>query len=333
MPTISRNKVDVVVVGAGLSGLAAARRVADRGRSVVVLEALPRVDGRTLTGRVGDAVVDEGATLVYPVHDNVFRLARAHGVDLFESNSEGRFLLYTAGVAHGFRFGNSRAVRLSGRPALRPLLRASLHLAARWTALPLPPDAIMQVLGVLAALDDLAARVPAAAPWAAPEAETLDQRTFGSWLREQVPDPRARLLFEADFAGYLPDSTSLLYALHFLRTWGGLGALFGGSGSVHRFRGGAQELTRALAPNCSGRVPDRPAIISKRTGRTSRTRTGARAGWPSARSPPRAVCRKHRSAVCISRASKPPTRRWVSSAELFRRVSGRPTKCSRPDDG
>ncbi|MFC9997018.1 flavin monoamine oxidase family protein [Nocardia sp. NPDC127526] len=254
MPTISRNKVDVAVVGAGLSGLAAARRVADRGRSVVVLEALPRVGGRTLTGRVGDVVVDEGATLVYPVHDNVFRLARAHGVDLFESNSEGRFLLYTAGVAHGFRFGNSRAVQLFGRRALRPLLRASLHLAARWTAPPLPPDVIMQVLGALAALDGLAAQIPAAAPWAAPEAEMLDQRTFGSWLREQVPDPRARLLFEANFAGYLPDSTSLLYALHFLRTWGGLGALFGGSGSVYRFRGGAQELTRALAAGLGERI-------------------------------------------------------------------------------
>ncbi|WP_232852104.1 flavin monoamine oxidase family protein [Nocardia acididurans] len=254
MPTDRRDKVDAVVVGAGLSGLAAARRLADRGRSVIVLEALPRVGGRTLTGRVGAAVVDEGATLVYPVHDNVFRLARAHGVELFESNAGGRFLLHTGGVTRAFRFGTPRGMGLVTRPALRPILRASMRLAARWTTLPLPPEVILQVLGALTALDRMAADIPAEAPWSAADAELLDQRTFGSWLREQVPDSRARLLFEANFAGYLPESTSLLYALHFLRTWGGLGTLLAGPARVFRFHGGAQELAQAMAVALGDRV-------------------------------------------------------------------------------
>ena len=42
------SETDVVVVGAGLAGLTAAREMRKRGRDVVVLEAQDRVGGRTL---------------------------------------------------------------------------------------------------------------------------------------------------------------------------------------------------------------------------------------------------------------------------------------------
>ncbi|MGX8249882.1 FAD-dependent oxidoreductase, partial [Escherichia coli] len=42
---------DVAVIGAGLAGLTAARRLRELGRSVVVLEARDRIGGRALTDR------------------------------------------------------------------------------------------------------------------------------------------------------------------------------------------------------------------------------------------------------------------------------------------
>ncbi|MCB1004569.1 MAG: FAD-dependent oxidoreductase, partial [Acidimicrobiales bacterium] len=53
--------VDVLVVGAGLSGLTAARRLADDGLDVLVLERDRWVGGRLGTRLVGRALVDHGA--------------------------------------------------------------------------------------------------------------------------------------------------------------------------------------------------------------------------------------------------------------------------------
>jgi monoamine oxidase len=57
---------DVVVVGAGISGLAAASELVAAGLTVVVLEGRDRIGGRLLTHAVGDARLDLGATWFWP---------------------------------------------------------------------------------------------------------------------------------------------------------------------------------------------------------------------------------------------------------------------------
>ncbi len=58
---------DVLVVGAGLSGLYAARLLQQAGLSVAVLEARDRVGGRVLSQRLADGTtVDLGAQWIGP---------------------------------------------------------------------------------------------------------------------------------------------------------------------------------------------------------------------------------------------------------------------------
>ncbi|CAM9738978.1 unnamed protein product, partial [Choristocarpus tenellus] len=60
----------VLVVGAGLAGLSAARELANKGYEVVVVEVRDRVGGRIHTSLLGGVPVDMGAAFIHGVDDN-----------------------------------------------------------------------------------------------------------------------------------------------------------------------------------------------------------------------------------------------------------------------
>ncbi|MBN8960452.1 MAG: FAD-dependent oxidoreductase [Rhizobiales bacterium] len=77
-------EVDIVVIGAGAAGIAAARRIAAAGRSVVVIEAAPRIGGRCRTDPALFGVpFDRGAHALYnPDGNPLVKLARGNGFDI-----------------------------------------------------------------------------------------------------------------------------------------------------------------------------------------------------------------------------------------------------------
>ncbi len=89
---------DVVVVGAGVAGLAAARVLIAGGRSVTVLEASPRIGGRAFTDIATFGVpFDRGAAWIHGADDNVMSgLARYHGFELV--TDEPQEILYLNGM-------------------------------------------------------------------------------------------------------------------------------------------------------------------------------------------------------------------------------------------
>ena len=80
---------DVLVVGAGLAGLTAARELAGAGLDVQVLEARDRVGGRTLSQSVGDRpedLVELGGQWVGPTQHEVLAFAEYLFIETYPKN-------------------------------------------------------------------------------------------------------------------------------------------------------------------------------------------------------------------------------------------------------
>lgn len=104
------DRVDTVVVGAGIAGLTAARLLSRGGQRVVVLEARERVGGRVWSDRNGGVVTDLGASWIHGVTDSpVAAAAAAFGLRTMEF-TVGGYQPYSRPIAY---YGPSGA-RLTG---------------------------------------------------------------------------------------------------------------------------------------------------------------------------------------------------------------------------
>jgi len=81
--------VDVVVIGAGAAGIAAARRVREAGASALVIEAADHVGGRCVTDMTRFGVAfDRGAhALLQPQSNPLAKLARGVGADIYPATA------------------------------------------------------------------------------------------------------------------------------------------------------------------------------------------------------------------------------------------------------
>jgi monoamine oxidase len=232
----------VVVVGAGLAGLSAARALTAAGRSVVVLEARDRVGGRTLNHPLpGGHVADLGGTWIGPTQNAVAALADELGLATFAQVDDGNAVYYRDGV---------RTTYPSGGPT---------------GGAPPDPTILPDLVAVIALIDQMSTSVPIDAPWGADSAEEWDSQTLDTWLREHTASPQTRKVasaaFEALFGGEARE-VSLLYALWYVAcagdaqnpgTFERLINVQGGA-QERRFVDGAQSLSLRMAADLGDRV-------------------------------------------------------------------------------
>jgi monoamine oxidase len=218
-------EADVAIVGAGLAGLVAARRLRAAGLEPVVVEARDRVGGRTLNEPLGDGqVVEVGGQWIGPTQDRIAALARELGVGTYPTHVTGERLIEFDGEVR----------RYSGRiPRIGP-------------------GVLLDVQQAQMKLDRLARRVPLDAPWTAPGAERLDSQTLWSWMRRNVYTRGGRALIElATEAVWAvePSEVSLLHILFYIRSAGRFDLLLETEGGAQqdRFEGGSQLVSIRMA--------------------------------------------------------------------------------------
>lgn len=222
---------DVLVIGAGLAGLKAARELSAAGQRVHVLEARDRVGGRSKPGEICGHTIDLGGQWVGPDQKRLLTEAEELGVATYAQYAEGDSVLH---------FDGKRRRYASEIPPLSPwaLLEIAL-LERRWIR--------------------EAASLPEGAAWSAANAAVWDSESVASWMRKHVRSRDVREFLRVVTRALLcaePEQVSYLCLLEYMRQGKDLRTLLGVTGGAQqdKFVGGAWQIPQRMADELGARI-------------------------------------------------------------------------------
>lgn len=216
---------DVVVIGAGVTGLIAADRLVAEGRTVAVLEARDRVGGRTWTNDIEGVTLEIGGQWVSPDQTALLETLDDLGLETYDRYREGSSVYIDQ---HGSRTEYTGDI------------------------FPLPEATATEIERLVAVVDEYVAKVDPSRPWETPDAAALDEVSFREWLRRLSDDRVATENVELFIAGAMltkPAHTfSALQALLMAASAGSFSNLVDADFILDkRVVGGMQQVSERLA--------------------------------------------------------------------------------------
>lgn len=241
VPAIAREADDVLVLGAGMAGLHAARLLQAEGLSVRVLEGSPRIGGRVWTAWHVPGHPELGASQLGASYGRVLANARELGVEVIAPKATD--MNETRLPPISFSLGGAPpTVDWAGSPMNR-LVGAERALK--------PPQLFMHYLLKDDPLGDLS-------DWQKPEFAPLDRLSLRQYLRQRGASDEALRLIEVSNQAWTLDSASALDTLrknHFF-VWSAR------QGSYVNVKGGTAVLTDAMAASLARPVETDKVVVS-----------------------------------------------------------------------
>lgn len=186
---------DTIIVGAGLSGLYAARILSKAGQHVAVLEARDRVGGLTYSPHskyLGEHL-DLGGAWLADAHTRMHELVEEFNVPLIRQ--------YTTGKVAVIDGDNRHLGEMGTFPGLEPFLP--------------------EIGEVMTQFEAIAFSLDIDAPWTHENAKELDSITFATWVSQNVKSPKVQAFLSSSVDAYFgvrAEELSFLEAMHLIKT-------------------------------------------------------------------------------------------------------------------